>query len=60
VSTSFLVVSRLLGSLTTILPPIFTLHVCDVPLKEAGFLSFDQISVKVENQKLVIEMLERD
>jgi hypothetical protein len=29
-------------------------------LKDAGFLPFDQISVKVENQKLVIEMAEKN
>jgi hypothetical protein len=29
-------------------------------LKDAGFLPFDLISVKVENQKLIIEMAEKN
>jgi hypothetical protein len=37
-------------------PDIPFIRLCSKWLKDAGFLPFDQISVKVERQKLVIEM----
>jgi hypothetical protein len=41
-------------------PDIPFIRLCGKWLKDAGFLPFDQISVKVENQKLVIEMAKED
>jgi hypothetical protein len=41
-------------------PDIPFIRLCGKWLKEAGFFPFNQISVKVEKQKLIIEMAEKD